>query len=126
MFSQNHFENKDINKCMNTTHLTVKDFKLLWKNLKHSAKKRNIVFDLKLTDIDEIGIPITCPILNIPLVFNREKVQDNSISFDRIDSTKGYTKDNVIVISYRANKIKSDATLDELKKIVNFYESINS
>lgn len=107
---------------MNTTHLTLKDFKLLWNNLKNSAKKRNIPFDLKLGDIDEIGIPITCPILGIPLVFNRETVQDNSISFDRIDSTKGYAKDNLIVISYRANKLKSDATLQELRQIVNFYE----
>ena len=109
---------------MNTTHLTLKDFKSLWRNLKNSAEKRNIPFDLKSTDIDEIGIPITCPILGIPLVFNRGSVQDNSISFDRIDSTKGYTRDNLIVISYRANKLKSDATLQELRQIVNFYESL--
>lgn len=110
---------------MDTTHLTLKDFTLLWRNLKASAKMRNIPFDLSPSDIDDIGIPITCPILNIPLVFNRHAVQDNSISFDRIDSTKGYTKDNLIVISYRANKLKSDATLDELRKIVNFYEFLN-
>ena len=111
---------------MNTTHLTLKDFKVLWKNLKDSAKRRNIPFDLTVNDIDEIGIPITCPILNIPLVFNREKVQDNSISFDRIDSSKGYTKDNLVIISYRANKIKSDASLNELRNIVNFYDSLNN
>lgn len=107
---------------MQSTHLTKKDFKLLWSQLKSSANKRNIPFDLKPTDIDEIGIPITCPILNIPLYFHKNKVQDNSISFDRIDSTKGYTVDNLIVVSYRANKIKTNATLDELKKIVHFYE----
>lgn len=105
---------------MNTA-LSKKDFKLLWSQLKASAAKRNIPFDLKPTDIDEIGIPLTCPVLGIPLFFHREKVQDNSISFDRIDSTKGYSVDNLIVVSYRANKIKSDASLDELQKIVNFY-----
>lgn len=110
---------------MNTTHLTIKDFKLLWNNLKASAKARNIPFDLSPRDIDEIGIPITCPILNIPLAFNRNNVQDNSISFDRIDSTKGYTKDNLIVISYKANKLKSNATIDELRKIVTFYDNLN-
>lgn len=108
---------------MQSTHLTKKDFKLLWSQLKASAAKRGIPFDLKPTDIDEVGIPVTCPILGIPLYFHRERVQDDSISFDRIDSSKGYTVDNLVVISYRANKIKSDATLDELRKIVSFYDS---
>jgi len=104
------------------THLTQKDFKLLWSQIKSSAKQRNIPFDLKPTDIDTIGIPITCPALGIPIFFHREKVQDDSISFDRIDSTKGYTVGNLMVISYRANRIKSDATLQELQQIVKLYE----
>lgn len=109
---------------MHTTHLTQKDFKLLWSQLKSSANRRGIHFDLKPTDIDEIGIPISCPILNIPLYFHRQAVQDDSISFDRIDSTKGYTADNLIVISYRANRLKSDASVDELKRIASFYEQL--
>lgn len=109
---------------MQTTHLTKKDFKLLWSQLKASANKRGIPFELVPTDIDEIGIPITCPVLGIPLFFHRDKVEDDSISFDRIDSTKGYTVDNLIVISYRANKLKSNGTLDEFKKLVEFYSGI--
>lgn len=109
---------------MNTTALTKKDFKLLWSQLKASAAKRGIPFDLKPTDIDEIGIPLTCPVLCIPLYFHREKVQDNSISFDRIDSTKGYSLDNVIVVSYRANRLKSDAAIHELRRIADYYESL--
>jgi hypothetical protein len=104
--------------------ISKKDFKSIWSQLKNSAKKRGIPFDLKLSDIDQIGIPLSCPILGFPIFFHRDKVQDDSISFDRIDSSKGYTLDNLIVISYRANKIKSDATLSELKKIVNFYENL--
>lgn len=106
------------------THLTLKDFKVLWSQLKNSAAQRNIHFDLKPSDIDTIGIPVTCPVLGIPLFFHRQKVQDDSISFDRIDSTKGYSVDNLVVISYRANRLKSDATLDELKRITRFYESL--
>lgn len=108
---------------MQSTHLTQKEFKLLWSQLKSSAKKRGISFELSPVDIDAVGIPITCPILGIPLYFHRDRVQDDSISFDRIDSSKGYSVDNLVVISYRANKIKSDATLDELRRIVNFYDS---
>lgn len=109
---------------MNTTALTKKDFKLLWSQLKASAAKRGIQFDLTPTDIDEIGIPITCPVLGIPLYFHREKVQDDSISFDRIDSSKGYTVDNLIVTSYRANRLKSDASLQELRRIADYYDSL--
>jgi hypothetical protein len=43
---------------------------------------------------------------------------DNSPSLDRIDTSKGYVKGNVWVISWRANKLKSDATLAELESIV--------
>jgi hypothetical protein len=107
-----------------TTSLTQKDFKSLWSQLKASAKKRHIPFNLKPNDIDTLGIPITCPVLNIPLQFHKVKAKDNSISFDRIDSTKGYTLENLIIVSQRVNKLKSNATLEEMKKIVQFYDNL--
>lgn len=82
------------------------------------AKARVLEFDLTLEDI---VVPEVCPILGISLF--REKVRgrektSNSPSLDRKDPTKGYIKDNVWVISWRANRIKSNATLDELKLLV--------
>ena len=111
---------------LDTYHITDKDIKQLWKNLKISAKKRGIDFDLHPTDIDEIGIPLTCPILGMPIYFYRESAQDDSISFDRIDSSQGYHKDNLVIISLRANKLKSNATLDEMESIVNFYRLLHT
>jgi len=111
---------------MNTYHIIDKDLKQLVNNLKASAKKRNIHFDLTTADIDDLGIPLTCPILKIPIFFHRGHVKDDSISFDRIDSSKGYIKDNIVIISYRANKLKSDATLEEMEAIVEFYQQLNS
>ncbi len=46
-----------------------------------------------------------------------------SPSLDRIDSTKGYTKGNIWVISNRANTLKNDATLSELKLLVERLEN---
>ena len=43
----------------------------------------------------------------------------NSPSIDRIDSTKGYVKGNVKIISLRANMMKNDANLQELQKFCN-------
>ena len=49
-----------------------------------------------------------------------DKRHNGSPSLDRIDNTKGYIKGNVKVISWRANAIKKDATLEELKALVNY------
>ena len=52
------------------------------------------------------------------MTINREKTEDNSYSLDRIDSTKGYIKGNVWIISKRANVIKNNATLEELELLL--------
>lgn len=100
-----------------------KDMKQLYNQLKASAKSRNIVFTLNMMDLNDLTFPISCPILNIPLFFNKGRPQDNSVSIDRIDSSLGYEAGNIEVISYRANKLKSDATLDEIQKLAEHTES---
>lgn len=111
---------------VNVYNLTKKEFKQIISGLKSSAKRRGIPFDLSTNDLDEIGIPITCPVLGIPIYYHRGKVKDDSISIDRIDSSKGYTVDNIVIVSNRVNKLKSNATLDEMYKIVQFYDNLIS
>lgn len=106
------------------THVTAQDMRVIYNRLKESAKKRGIPFHISISELSNISIPLNCPILGIPLAFNRGSQKDNSISFDRIDSSKGYTVDNLVVISVRANKLKSDATLEELQKIASFYTEL--
>jgi len=79
--------------------------------------------------VDDIVIPETCPVLGIPLFArigagrsNRDQVE-NSPSLDRIDNGKGYIPNNIAVISMRANMIKNNATLAELKAIVAYMEA---
>lgn len=100
------------------------EIKSIYNRLKASAKRRNIEFKLTIPELNHLSFPITCPILGIPLSFNRLEAQDNSYSFDRIDSSKPYEIDNIIVVSWRANKLKNNATKEELEKIANFYNSI--
>lgn len=88
------------------------------------AKKRGLTYDLTLADI---SIPETCPVLGIPIKVRQMgigKFDHNSPSLDRIDNSKGYTRDNVIVVSFRANALKSNSTVGELKKIVDFYSNL--
>lgn len=81
---------------------------------KSRAKKKGFEHDIALEDI---VIPDKCPLLGIPLIKGENSVHDNSPTLDRIDSTKGYVKGNVWVISYKANTIKSNATPEELLTI---------
>jgi hypothetical protein len=63
-------------------------------------------------------MPEVCPVLGIPLVVGDGSAKDNSPSIDRINPAGGYTKDNIRVISHRANTIKSNATIEEMEKVL--------
>jgi hypothetical protein len=80
------------------------------------AARLGIPFTLRESDLE---MPDVCPALGIPLVSGagaggRQGGRDNSPSLDRLRPEAGYTKENVRVISTRANRIKSDATSAEL------------
>lgn len=50
---------------------------------------------------------------------------ENSLSVDRLIKSGGYTEGNIVMCSQRANTIKSNLTLDELKSLIpSWYEKI--
>lgn len=77
-----------------------------------SAKRKGLEFNLT---IEDIIIPTHCKYLGTPLKLElgRGLVWSNP-SIDRIDSSKGYTKDNVQIISRKANTMKNCSTAEEL------------
>lgn len=83
--------------------------------IKSKCKKENIPFDLSHKDI---VIPAHCPVLGIPLIIGDKTAHWQSPSVDRIIPSKGYTRGNIQIISHRANTIKSDATVEELEKVL--------
>lgn len=93
----------------------------LWSRAKSRAKKKKLDFNIEVSDIK---IPEKCPILGIPMYISKGCSSDNSISLDRIDPSKGYTKDNIQVISFRANSIKQDATIEELERLLNYLKDL--
>lgn len=105
----------------NVGRQATKDFKrdntqkYLYQSAKARAKQQGEEFTIKLEDIK---IPEICPLLGIKMQYNENLKQDNSYSLDRIDSSKGYIPGNIWVVSLRANRIKNDATLEELELIV--------
>ena len=96
----------------------------IWSRSKSRAKKSGIEFSLSRLDISDMSVPVTCPVLGIPLRMERGTRTDNSLSIDRIDSSLGYTPDNVVFVSWRVNRLKNDSSLDEMRKMVIFYENL--
>ena len=92
--------------------------RIILDRVRSRATQRNIPFDL---DLEDIIIPDKCPVLGIPLERSSGTLADSSPSVDRIIPALGYTKGNIIIISNRANRIKSDATPQELEMIARFY-----
>ena len=81
--------------------------KSIQKKMLHRCKTRATMkgrdFNITIEDLPEI--PKICPVLKIPM---------DIPSVDRIDSSKGYVKGNIRIISNRANMLKNDATSEEL------------
>lgn len=95
---------------------------------RNNAKFQGIPFEITLDDVTPI--PSVCPILGIPLRMYQGTGKGkgsfrDSASIDRLDPSKGYVKGNVQVISARANTLKNDMTLLELKKLVDYLERHN-
>jgi hypothetical protein len=47
---------------------------------------------------------------------------DNSAAIDRIDNGLGYVRDNVLICSWRGNRLKNDTSAGELLLLGNFYQ----
>ena len=86
---------------------------------KQRSKKKSRENKLTIQDIQDIfpkdGL---CPIFGTKLIFGDAGFRENSPSIDRIDSTKGYTKDNIQIISWKANRIKTNSSIEELELVL--------
>lgn len=74
--------------------------------------------------VEDISVPKCCPVLGFEMSFGGMDERATSPSIDRIIPELGYVKGNIMVISQKANRMKNDATLDELRSLVAFYEGI--
>lgn len=95
----------------------------LLRSVRSTAKRKGLDFDLSLEDI---VIPDVCPVLGIPLdrTVGAKGGGQNGPSIDRINNYKGYVKDNIWVISLKANRCKSDLTLEQLEKMVKVLKEV--
>ena len=87
---------------------------------RNSAKERGLEHTIRPHDI---VIPEFCPVLGIKL---REckgdgtGFKDDLASLDRLDSSRGYVPGNVRIISWKANRLKSNNTIETLEQILKY------
>lgn len=93
----------------------------MYNNAKFRAKKNGVVFNIS---IDDINVPERCPIFDTYLRKGNDTTEPNSPSLDRKNPNIGYTKDNIWVISHKANRLKNNATLHDLKILVEALERL--
>ena len=82
------------------------------------ARRRAKLYDLPINiTIDDIVIPTVCPVLGIPIIPGGATNNPHLPSLDRFIPELGYVRGNITVISLRANSIKKNATVDEVKAL---------
>ena len=111
--------------CLDAYKETSTELKM-YRAAKARAAQKGLEFTLS---IEDVVIPEYCPVLGIKLSpsvgAGRISCRNfgASPSIDRIDNSKGYTPDNIQVISNRANQLKSDGSLDEFERIAQYMKA---
>ena len=89
----------------------------LVRNSKRRARARGVDHTIRVGDIE---IPERCPVLGCVLKRNRGKLSKDSPSLDRVDNSKGYVPGNVRVISFWANTLKDNMTLEQIENLYKY------
>lgn len=114
-------ELQEYGKKYRQKHIDDMDFRLqgLLNASRARAREKNREHTLTKQDLHEL-FPKDgcCPIFGFKLEWNGSGFRETSPSIDRIDSTKGYTKDNIQIISWKANRIKGYASVEELEVLL--------
>ena len=108
--------------------LRGKSPKYYWLNRMLAVKK--IPRKDRLWLLDNMELPDYCPILGVKLKY--EGIgngagwtrDDDSPSIDQIEAGKGYTYENMRIISWRANRIKNDGSAEEHRLIAEWIEKV--
>jgi hypothetical protein len=90
-------------------------------NIKERSRHNGYESDLDLIDIPELTDK--CPVLGVTYTIGSVKNKDFSPSVDRKNPNLPYLKkykDNLVFISHRANRIKSNATAEEVRKVLEY------
>ncbi len=91
----------------------------MYAGAKSRAKRDGLPFDITSKEIFELIGEGVCPVFGTPYnIIGR--LTNTSATLDRFIPSLGYIRSNCVVISSRANSIKSNATTEEIQRVADW------
>ena len=116
--AHSYYTPSKLNKESNPGALTKKDYqRRMFLAARARAKSKGVPFTL---NVEDVVIPDKCPVFGIDIDVKGAKYAPNIPSIDRVVPELGYTKENVRIVCYRANRLKNNASFEELELIYNW------
>lgn len=102
--------------------------RVMFGTCRKKSARIGLPFDLTLDYIQSIWPKDDrCPILGTPFeIAAKGSNRNTSASIDRIVASKGYTQGNVVIISMLANRIKNNATPEQVLAVANYFLSLEA
>lgn len=116
---------KNAARARYTHHKRTQPFKLRCSRSKVKAARDGVPFDLTPEYLESIWTGF-CPISGCELSMNVDRNDENMAELDRFVPERGYVQGNVHFLSRRMNRIKSDITFEEVKKLFSWMEKVNN
>lgn len=96
------------------------------RDAKKRASKKGVPFDLASRDIVPLLADI-CPVFGTPFQYGGNgKIRPESPALDRIKPELGYVKNNVHIISVKANNIKSAYKSEDIMKVATWLQELEN
>lgn len=114
MFEKNPGNTSRLCKLCNCTRVKEQTAEVkMYRRAKNRAQTQGTPFTIT---VEDITIPSVCPVLGIPIYVTKGRPGgfNSSPSLDQINPGKGYTPDNIMVMSQLANAMKANATPEQL------------
>jgi len=90
---------------------------MLWQ-AKSRSNREGFEYDLTVEDMDW---PTYCPVFGVKLEYTPQQIRSkNRATLDRLDPNEGYTLHNTRVICWEANRLKNNASLEQLELIIKY------
>lgn len=96
----------------------------LWRQLASKNLKGKHQVTITRSEFMSLPIPEICPVLGIPISY--ELGRDNIPSVDRLNPNGPYSIDNIAIISYRANMVKSIGSAIEHEMIASWMRHVEA
>lgn len=93
----------------------------LWKSSKDNAAQKGLEFSISRERIEKALEKGYCEVTGVPFDLGRTKKKHaalpNAPSIDKIDPDKGYTEDNIQVVTWIYNRAKGNNTHDDVLRL---------